>query len=133
MNEEKLLSYDEYVKQFILNDLEDCTGTKFEDARALADRITEGINADGTATYWRQEAIDYIKEWWYEAGEFIEEYELEFGEKPQHNPFSEPELFHALMVIIGCEKMLGNLECLKERENFTLTKTLVNKITAELN
>lgn len=102
-------SYVEYVKAFILDRLEDYKGQK-EYACDLAYKLCETINIDGSATYSAYEAKQYIKEWFDEAGEVID-YELnEFGEN-SHNPFEEPEAFMVVMIILGCDRVLGGFFC----------------------
>ena len=133
MENEKLKSYKEYVKSFIIDRLEDHEDNTFCDGYELANSMTESINIDGSATYSTYKAKQYIKEWFEEVGEFIEDYKANFGEAPHHNPFESPELFHCLMVIVGVEKMLSNLEeADKMQEEFTLTSELIKCIIEEL-
>lgn len=72
---EKIESYVEYVKNFIADKLPEYEGTEVYGCD-LGYTITEGINADGSATYNRQIAMDYIKEWFEEAAE-VYRYQVE--------------------------------------------------------
>jgi hypothetical protein len=118
-------SYIDYLKSFIKDNMSGYEGKKFDDGRELADMLTEGINANGTATYSAYEAKQYIIEWFDDCGDFVNWYQNDFGD-PTHNAFERPELFHCQMVIIGIENMLSQIETLDNP--FTLTKYRMNKI-----
>jgi hypothetical protein len=131
MENKDLESYQEYCVEYVLNRLEEFEGSHFNDSFELSQSITEHDNASGSFTYSTYNAQQYIKAWFDSVGEFLESYESEFGESLQANPFSESEKFHAIMVIVGIEKMLSNLKAIPS-ESFTLTKELIESIKQEL-
>ena len=68
-NNEKLESFLNYCKNYIIDHIEDWEGqTKY--ACDLGNYLTEGPNIDGSLTYSTYMAKEYIREWWYEAGEY---------------------------------------------------------------
>ena len=124
-------NYKEYCRDYIINRLSDYLDNEYDNAYELAYRITDHDNMSGSFTYSTYNAEQYIKEWFHEVGYFMEEYEFEFGFPVKWNPFTESESFHAVMVIVGIEKMLGSLECIPN-ESFILTTELSNLIIKEL-
>ena len=99
----------------------------------LANRLTEAINIDGSATYSRYEAQQYLKEWWNDAAEVYEYQMSNFGEV-LHNPFEQPEAFHVCMVIHGVESILAQCPSVDNfwNDEKVLTKSFINKIIREI-
>lgn len=104
----------EYCKDFIVDHLPDYEG---QDVYAcdLGMTITEGINTNGTATYSRQKAKEYIQEWWADAAEYSDYEKMNFGERS--NPFENPEVFMVRMVIEGCCSILSKCPFIDENWN----------------
>ena len=101
----------------------------------LGNKLTEGINVDGSATYFTYEAKEYIKEWWNEASECYQYEKDNYGEV-LHNPFEEPEAFHVCMIIHGVENILNQCETVTDNENWNneieFTDELIDKIIEEV-
>lgn len=101
-----------YCKDFILGKI-----NNYEDktlyACDLPTIITDDINANGTCTYSRSKALDYLHEWHWEAGEYYDWENINFGEH-MHNPFSEPEAYMVCMVIEGCSAILSKVPFIEE-------------------
>lgn len=96
----------DYCKNYIAEHLGEYEGQKVW-ACDLGYEITEGPNIDGTLTYSREEAKDYIREWWDEAADYWEYEKSNFGEH-SHNPFEEPEAYMVCMVIEGVRALVDS-------------------------
>lgn len=68
--------------------------------------LTNEMNSDGTFTYSRSEALDYLREWWDEAAGYWDYEKFKFGENC-HNPFDNPEAYLVCMVIEGVNSILS--------------------------
>jgi len=101
-----------YCKDFILENIDNYEDMSFY-ACDFPTTITEGINANGTCTYSREKALDYLREWNWEAGEYFDWEKMNFGENT-HNPFSEPEAYMVCMVIEGCNAILSKVPFIEE-------------------
>ncbi len=95
--------------------------------------LTEGINANGSFTYSRELAKDYLKEWWDEAGDYAEFEKFNFGEY-EHNPFENPEAYTVCMVIQGVNGLLAKCSFIDENwnEEIYLTEENIWRIKDEL-
>ena len=118
----------DYTKEFLLNQLEDYKGCKSY-ACELYILLTEGINADGSATYSTHEAKEYIKEWFEEAGEYYEYAKMNFGEV-FINPFENPEAFQVEMISQGVSSLLSQVETISDNwnEEIEITEELIKEI-----
>lgn len=118
----------DYVKQYILDHIEDYEGTSQYGAD-WGFTLTEGPNCDGTLTYSTAEAKEYLREWWDECSEYWEYEKLNFGEN-QHNPFDNPEAYMVCMVIEGVRTILSRVPCIDKHwnENMTMTKRRIKEI-----
>lgn len=121
-------SFIEYLRDFIEDNLPEHEGQKFDDSYSLADALTERMNDDGSATYSRKEAEEYLKAWWDDCGEFIENFTGNFGELPA-NAFLESEKFQVQMIITGLERVFTLCAL---NEPFTLSKSRIKKIINEV-
>ena len=99
-------SFKDYCKNYILDHIEGYEG-QLHYGCDFAYTLTETPNVDGTLTYSTHDAIEYLREWWYECGEYWEYEKDNFGEHP-HNPFDEPEAYMVCMVIEGVNAILAN-------------------------
>lgn len=61
--------------------------------------LTEGPNCDGSLTYSRAEAEEYLKEWWDDCSDYFEYEKFNFG--TTSNPFENPEAYMVRMVVAG--------------------------------
>jgi len=127
----ELENYLDYTKNYIIDRLEDFKGETYPDAWELSNAITESDNVSGSMTYNTYQAKEYIKAWYFQAGVFIEQYDDEMGEKPNHNPFTSPELFHCLMVIWGVDKLLTYIN-ICDGEEITLDDETIKQITKKI-
>ena len=125
-------NYKEYCRDYVANQIELFETMEFSDCYELAREITESDNISGSFTYSTYKAKEYIKEWFNDLGEVLEHYEVQFGEPLKINPFNDSERFHAVMVILGIEKILSKLKTIPQ-EHFKLTEELIKEIIKELN
>ena len=114
-------SFNEYCKNYILENLDNYEGQSVYGSE-VGYTITQSPNVDGTLTYSTHEAIEYLREWWDEAGEYWEYEKDNFGEHP-HNPFDEPEAYMVCMVIEGVNAILANEPHIEESWNDKLELT----------
>lgn len=126
--EKTRLSFVEYCKAYIIENIDDYEGTEVY-ACDFTTSITDGPNIDGTLTYSTNEAIEYLREWWYEAGEYWQYEKDNFGEN-QHNPFENPEAYMVCMVIEGCASILSRCPDLEDNWNdkIELTAEIIHNI-----
>ena len=126
-------SMKDYIIDFVidgLNDLEGCDCDVY-DINELSNVLTQSINIDGSATYSTYKAIEYLKEWYHDLIGFEYYCEAMYGERPHHNPITEPESYHCLIVIVGVESVMIDLEL-----EFNIIETIQandNKISKTLN
>ena len=118
----------DYVKDFIKNTLpeyEGCTVCACD----LGWNITESINADGTATYNRHEAMEYLKEWWWDVADAYEYQKFNYGEV-LHNPFENPEAFMVCMIIDAVNTALARCDVINDAWNdeVELTEEVISTI-----
>lgn len=129
---EELKSYVEYVKDFIVDNLPEYEGKEVY-ACDLAYTITKGINADGSATYSRQKAVDYIKEWFDEAAE-VYQYQVENYGQASQNPFENPEAWMVCMIIEGVSAVFSQCTVIDDNWNneIELTEEIIKTILEEV-
>lgn len=118
----------DYTKEHLLDKLEDYKGCKSY-ACDLYNLLTEGINADGSATYSTYEAKEYIKEWFEDAGNYYEYAKMNFGEV-FNNPFERPEAFMVEMIIQGVSVLLNDVKTISDNwdEEIEITEELIQEI-----
>ena len=127
-----MINYEEYCKNFIKEELDrniriDVYGCD------LAYLLTEEANINGSVTYNRYEAMDYIKEWFNEAAE-VYNYQVENYGRATQNPFENPEAWTVCMIIEGCTSLIGQCKCVKEiwSDEVELTEELAEQIKEEI-
>lgn len=127
-------AYEKKCVEHIKDTLPDYEGQEiyFSD---LGMTLSEGENASGSwycSTYKAEQDLDSFGR--DVVADFIAEYENEFGSKPQHDAYTQPELFHCLMMIIGVERILNNTETMQGlwNEQGTLTKKIIKSIIEDL-
>ena len=125
-------SFEEYCKDFIRENLNIIEGRTVY-ASELGLTLTNWMNLDGTATYDRAQAIEYIKEWWYEAADVYDYIKFSCGEVFQ-NPFDNPEAWMVIMITEGINSLLFECEIIQENwnEEILLTEEIISKINEEL-
>lgn len=125
-------SFVEYCKNHILNNIEGFEGYPSYGSDFCYE-VTQEINANGTATYSRDEAKEYLKEWWNEAADYYEYHKSNFGDAPT-NPFENPEAYMVCMIIAGCSFILSQCKTIDNKWNnqFTLTKKIISQIKKEV-
>lgn len=121
-------SFNEYCKNYILENLGNYEGQSVYGSE-VGYTITQSPNVDGTLTYSNHEAIEYLREWWYDAGEYWEYEKDNFGEN-LHNPFENPEAYMVCMVIEGVNSILSDCPIVEENWNdkFELTEDAIASI-----
>ena len=110
--EKELLPFNEYCVEYIKEHVHDFLNTEHY-CCDFCMTITDGANCDGTLTYSRSEAIDYLCEWWGDAAEYWNYEKDNFGEN-LHNPFDNPEAYMVCMVIEGCSAILSRVPFIEE-------------------
>lgn len=119
----------EYCKNYIIDNIEAYEGEKVY-ACDLADTLMSGSHYDGTLTYSRSQAKDYLIEWWDDCANYIDYSILHFGEF-RVNPFGNPESFMVGMVSEGIEGILFIVPFIEEhwnKEKITLTPEIIQAI-----
>lgn len=124
--------FTDYCKEQIENRLPEMEGSKVWMSE-LGFQMLEGPNVDGTLTYSTHEAIEYIREWWYDAADYFQYEKDNFGEV-YHNPFENPEAYMVCMVIEGVRSILSQCETVDEQWNdaVELTGTVIDRILSEV-
>lgn len=124
----------DYCKNYATEHLELRIGQKVypED---LGFDLTEGPNMDGSLTYSRKAAEEYLREWWEDAADYFDYAKSQFGEVM--NPFEDPEGYMVCMVIEGVRIMvdtaldeLGYMNI--EDGKLELTEEVVGKISEHI-
>lgn len=129
------------IKEWLIEELGNYIGCEQEfytDANEFAQKVTEGINCDGSVHCNRNLAIEFICDNFYKFGELLEYYQANFGEL-QDNPFSQPEKWEVIAYIYGVEQLLNNCDALveaidnSEEDHFILTDELIISLINNLN
>lgn len=129
---EELLSYTDYCKEFIKDNIEDFENTSHY-ACDLASELTYAINVDGTATYSTYRAKEYLREWWDDCADYFQYEKDNFGEN-LYNPFDRPEAFHVCMIIQGVSSLLAQCSIIDKKWNdkIRITKRTIKSIFKEI-
>lgn len=125
-------TFEEYCKSFIVDNLDAYVGTDVYGCD-LSFTLTEEINVNGSATFSRQKAMDYIKEWFDEAAE-VYDYQMENYGSVSQNPFENPEAWMVCMIIEGCSSLLSQCKCVDNiwNDEVELTEELAEQIKEEI-
>ena len=118
----------DYCKDYILSTIENYEGHNGYGSE-LGMTLTEEPNCNGSLTFSRSEAKDYLREWWDECGDYWEYERDNFGEN-FHNPFDDPEGYMVCMVIEGVNSILSDCPIVEENWNdkFELTEDAIASI-----
>lgn len=98
-----------------LDDMEDREGYVSE----LAFDLFEGENIDGTITYDREEAQEWIAEHFHDLGDVVEEMSAEWDITP--NPFSDPEAFQVQVVLFVSTGLVAQSDWTDHRDDDAIT------------
>ena len=125
----------DYCKQYIYDHIDEYRGQKVYPCD-LGFTLTESPNCNGTLTYSREEAKEYLREWWDEADDYYEYERNNFG-TGGHNPFANPEAYMVCMVIEGVDALISQafdrIEGADWNEMVELTGDLIEQITEKVN
>ena len=113
-------SFSEFCKGYLFDRLDEYEGTTVYGCD-LAYKLCEGCNVDGSITYCRQTAAEYLCEWWYDASDYSDYEQMNFGERS--NPFANPEAYMVRMVICGIGYLLSQCAVIDELWNDELELT----------
>lgn len=118
----------EYCKNYIIDHIDNYEGTMHY-ACDFPMTITEGPNCDGSLTYSTDNAIEFLREWWWDCGEYWKYEKFNFGEN-YHNPFENPEAYMVCMVIEGCNSILSRCPVIEENWNdkIEITEEVIKQI-----
>lgn len=93
----------DYCKNYVLEHLSEHEGREVY-LCDLGFTLTEYPNCNGTLTYSREEAKNYLREWWNEADDYFRYEKDNFG--TARNPFENPEAYMVCMVIEGVRELI---------------------------
>lgn len=124
-------TFTEYCVDYIERELFGHKG-RIVEACDLAFDLTQGPNANGSLTYSRSNAIEYLKEWWYDAADYFDYEKSNFGEA--QNPFDNPEAYMVCMVIEGVRSLIDQTTPIQKawNERVELTGETINQILNEV-
>ena len=127
-------SFITYCKQYIYDHIDEYRGQMVYPCD-LGFTLTEGPNCDGTLTYSREEAKNYLREWWDEADDYFDYAKSNCG--MVQNPFDNPEAYMVCMVIEGVAALISQafdrIEGVDWNEMVELTGDLIEQITEKVN
>lgn len=103
-NQKTMKEFFTYCKDYVLDNLDGYKGQKVY-LCDLGSTLTMGPNMDGTLTFSRADALDYLKEWWVDAADYFDYERVEFGRNT--NPFDNPEAYMVCMVIEGVNALIS--------------------------
>lgn len=120
-------NFSEFCKEYLFECLDEYEGTT-KYGCDLAYRLCEESNINGSLTYSRQTAIEYLCEWWDDAADYSDYEADNYGERS--NPFESPEAYMVRMVICGIDYLLSRCECIREawNEQIEITPELIEQI-----
>ena len=124
-------NFNEFCKEYIcdkLDEMEDVTVYACD----LAYTLAESDNINGSITYNRAAAINYIREWWNDCADYSDHEENNFGKRS--NPFANPEAFIVRMVIEGISSLLSQCNVIENNWNdqVELTSDVISEIKKEI-
>ena len=130
--EKEIKEFIPFCKEKINNELENYEGQTVY-ACDLGWLLTEDINANGSFTYSRELAEDYLKEWWDDASDYWDYEKMNFGEHP-HNPFEDAEGYLVCMVIDGVNGLLSKCPLIDDNWNdeIELTDDVVSTLKEQV-
>lgn len=125
-----LESFLEYCQDFIKSSIRDYVGQTHYSGD-LPFTITQGPNCDGTLTYSRQAAMEYLQAWWWDCADYYDMAMDNFGQV--RNPFDNPEAYMVCMVIEGVNSLLSQCGDVWDwKDEFELTEEMADKICEKI-
>lgn len=126
-------TYKEACKKHIIDTIGNWEGSEVY-LSDLGHMLTEGENANGSYYCSTYKAQEDLKAWFDDVAEFIENYKLNFGERPQWDAFTQPELFHCLMMIEGVREMFDSLEVVYSSDDdmITIDQAFIDAVIEEV-
>lgn len=127
-----MANLNDWLKEEVIEKLEELKGEGYSCYPSdLSFRLFETANVDGSYTYSRHDAMDWIKEYFDDLGEVYEEIQEELGEVK--NPFENPEVFQVQVILFKAGDILYESETFSNLEDETeFTDRLLDTIIAEL-
>jgi hypothetical protein len=100
----------------------------------LAFTLFECENIDGSITYSKYKAKEWVKKHFDELGEVVERMQSEWGYNAGVDIFDNPEKFMVSVYLWSASEICGTLETVNEfwDDSVELTAELIEKITEEL-
>ena len=132
MENKEMISLTDYCKDVIQDNIHKWVHQEMN-IDYLSEKICESMKYDGTATYSRSEAEEYLKNWWDDCGDYIDY--LNDNGISDFNPFNSPEKFMVWMVMDGVRILLNNAADTAEIETYeeiTITNDIINTILEEI-
>lgn len=127
-----MTEFNDFCKEQIKNNLPEWIGQDVYMCD-LGLELTQEMNCNGTFTFSRTEAMDYLREWWNDASDYWEYEKFSFGEH-FHNPFDNPEAYTVCMVIEGVRSLMS--QCTEVDENWNdqveLTQEMCDSILEQI-
>lgn len=123
----------DYCKQYIYDHIDEYRGQMVYPCD-LGFTLTEEPNINGTLTFSREGAKDYIREWWDEADDYFQYEKDNIG--TTRNPFENPEAYMVCMVIEGVRSLIDQAFMVLDIDNdemVELTGDLIEQITEKVN
>ncbi len=106
------------VLEMMIDNLDDMEGREGY-VSDLAFDLFESENIDGTITYDREEAQEWIAEHFHDLGGVVEEMAAEWDMTP--NPFSNPEAFHVQVVLFVAAGLVAQSDWADYRDDDAIT------------
>ena len=126
-------SFLQYCRNYIVDHIDGYVGQTYYGSD-FAYVLTEAPNADGSLTYDRYTAFEYLREWLWEADAYWDYCKDNFGIESLHCPFSDAEGYMVCMVIEGVADLLSQCSVIEKHWNddFKLTAKAAEKICKEI-
>lgn len=126
-----MTNFNDFCKEYICEHLGELESVNVY-ACDLAYTLAEDDNVNGTMTYSRREAFDYLYDWAEDCADYLEYEKMNFGERS--NPFENPEAFMVRMVIEGINSILSQCEIIDSNWNdeIELTPEVIETIKEQI-
>ena len=132
MENNDIKNFVRFCKDKIIDELSNYVGNEYY-ACDLAYILTEDINTDGSFTYNRELAKNYIKKWWDNVSNYWEFENKNLIER-RYNPFDNPEAYLVCMVVEGVATILSQCDLIDKAWNdkIKLTKKNIKTLTEQV-
>lgn len=121
----------QYCRDYIKDNIHDYVGQDHY-ASDLSYTLTQGPNANGTLTFNRHDAMEYLREWWWDCADYFDWEVDNLG--CVRNPFDNPEAYMVCMVIEGVNILISQCSFMDEHGDglFELTAEIADSICSEI-